>query len=212
MKCADLEILLCDYVDGTLGAEAKREVELHLAECAACAETARDSAAAVGFLARVPQVSPPAELVTRILFQIPNRRPARESRRGFRDWLGRWFEPILQPRLAMGMAMTILSFAMLGRFAGIQPRQLTAADLNPMRVWSALDDRVHRTWERAVKYYENLRFVYEIQTRLKELTEQEDSERSAQPAPGSSSTQNEPAAAGQAQGNSSGGTRGREVK
>jgi anti-sigma factor RsiW len=211
MKCADLETLLCDYVDGTLDAAAKATVESHLAGCAACRELALDSAAAVGFLARVAQVEPPAELVTRILFQIPNRKAARESRRGLREWLGRWFEPILQPRLAMGMAMTILSFAMLGRFAGIQPRQLTAADLNPVRVWSLVDDRIHRTWERAVKYYENLRFVYEIQTRLKELTEQEDSERSAQPVPNSSNTQKEPAA-GQAPANTSGGTRGREVK
>jgi anti-sigma factor RsiW len=184
MKCADLEILLCDYVDGTLDAAAKTTVEEHLAGCPACAELARDAAAAAGFLARVAPIEPPAELVTRILFQTPVRRPSQERRRGIREWLGRWFEPILQPRLAMGMAMTILSFAMLGRFAGIQPRQLTAADLNPARVWAALDDRAHRTWERAVKYYENLRFVYEIQTRLKELTDQEDVERRAQPANG----------------------------
>lgn len=182
MKCADLEILLCDYVDQTLEASSRAQIEEHLAGCAACAELARDAMAMVRFLDRVEDVEPPAELVTRILFQIPNRRHSERPRRGFREWLGRLFEPILEPRLAMGMAMTVLSFAMLGRFAGIQPRQLTAADLNPARIWATLDDRAHRTWERAVKYYENLRFVYEIQTRLKELTDQEDIERKAQPA------------------------------
>ncbi len=191
MKCADLDVLLCDYVDGALDVASRASVEAHLAECPVCAELARDAAAAVGFLARVEKVEPPAELVTRILFQTPNRRQTHEHRRGIREWMGRWFEPILQPRLAMGMAMTILSFAMLGRFAGIQPRQLTAADLNPVRVWTALDDRAHRTWERAVKYYENLRFVYEIQTRLRELTDQEDVERRAQPAPGTSAAPQE---------------------
>jgi anti-sigma factor RsiW len=192
MKCADLEILLCDYVDGTLDAAAKATVERHLADCPSCAELARDAAAAVGFLARVEEIEPPAELVTRILFQIPNRRQSGERRRGIREWLANTFEPILQPRLAMGMAMTVLSFAMLGRFAGIQPRQLTAADLNPVKVWATLDDRAHRTWERAVKYYENLRFVYEIQTRLKELTEQEDVERKAQPAASQPAAQPDP--------------------
>ncbi len=181
MKCADLEILLCDYTDGTLDAAARVSIERHLAGCPVCAELARDAAAALGFLARVEDVEPPAELVTRILFQIPNRHQAGEPRRGIREWLGRWFEPILQPRLAMGMAMTILSFAMLGRFAGIHPRQLTAADLNPAKIWAALDDRAYRTWERGVKYYENLRFVFEIQTRLRELAEQEDVERKSQP-------------------------------
>lgn len=191
MRCADLDVLLCDYVDGVLDAAARASVEEHLAECPVCAELARDAAAAMGFLARVEKVEPPAELVTRILFQTPNRRQTHEHRRGIREWMGRWFEPILQPRLAMGMAMTILSFAMLGRFAGIQPRQLTATDLNPVRVWATLDDRAHRMWERAVKYYENLRFVYEIQTRLRELTDQEDVERRTQPAPGTSTAPQE---------------------
>ncbi|MBI4874798.1 MAG: zf-HC2 domain-containing protein [Acidobacteria bacterium] len=201
MTCTGLELLLCDYVDGTLDAARRVTVERHLADCPACAELARDSAAAVDFLARVEAVQPPAELVTRILFQIPTRRPSEGSRSGIGQRIRSWFEPILQPRLAMGMAMTILSFAMLGRFAGIQPRQLTAADLNPVRVWATLDDRCHRSWERAVKYYENLRFVYEIQSRLKELTEQEDVERKAQPpAREPAAKQNPNAAAGESTG------------
>ena len=73
--------------------------------------------------------------------------------------------------------MTILSFSMLGRFAGIEVRQLTPADLQPTRIWSALDDKMHRAWERGVKYYENLKLVYEVQTRLQEWTEQEEEDR-----------------------------------
>ena len=53
MNCADAEILICDYVDGTLDAGRKAELERHLAACPACAELARDSAAAVAFLDRV---------------------------------------------------------------------------------------------------------------------------------------------------------------
>ena len=33
MNCADIEILLCDYVDGTLHGEQKSAVEAHLAGC-----------------------------------------------------------------------------------------------------------------------------------------------------------------------------------
>ena len=82
----------------------------------------------------------------------------------------------------MGMAMTILSFSMLGRLAGIEPRQLQPADLHPAAIWKTLDNRAHRTWERAVKYYENLRLVYEVQTRLQEWSEQEEQNRRT-PAP-----------------------------
>ena len=50
MNCAELEILICDYVDGTLAPAEKAEVERHLTACPTCAELARDSAAAVNFI------------------------------------------------------------------------------------------------------------------------------------------------------------------
>jgi hypothetical protein len=78
------------------------------------------------------------------------------------------------------MAMTILSFSMVGRIAGVPQRQLTLSDLEPARVWAAFDDKVHRTWDRALKYYENLRLVYEIQGRLQQWSAQEEEERKAQ--------------------------------
>jgi anti-sigma factor RsiW len=64
MNCAEIEILICDYVDGTLTTAQKAQVNLHLAVCPACTELARDSAAAVRFIAKAEDVTPPAELVT----------------------------------------------------------------------------------------------------------------------------------------------------
>jgi hypothetical protein len=79
----------------------------------------------------------------------------------------------LQPRYVMGMAMTILSFSMLARFAHIEPRQLRPSDLDPVKVWQGIDDHSHRVYDRAMKYYDNLRLVIEIQSRLKEWTDQD---------------------------------------
>lgn len=180
MTCAEFEILLCDYLDGTLDGPRRRELEEHQAQCAACAELARDVTGAVGFMERVADVEPPPELLTRITFEIPSGGGA--VRKGFRAWLTGWIQPLLQPKFAMGMAMTILSFSMLGRLAGIEVRQLKPQDLHPANVWAAVDNRVHRTWERAVKYYENLRLVYEVQARLQEWTRQEEEDRKGRPA------------------------------
>ena len=66
MNCADFEILLCDYVDGTLEQSQRSELEAHQRECAACAELARDVAGAVAFMERVPDVEPPHELLAKI--------------------------------------------------------------------------------------------------------------------------------------------------
>ncbi len=175
MTCAELELQLCDYIDGALAAETRAAAERHLSGCSSCAELARDAQAVVGFLARVAEPEPPRSLVTQILQQIPVREEVSvKAKKAAAGLLGRWFRPVLQPRVVMGMAMTVLSFAMLGRFAGIEARQLRPGDLNPVKVWEATEDKLHQSWVRAVKYYESLRFVYEIQSRLRELTESDE--------------------------------------
>lgn len=177
MTCAEFEILLCDYLDNILDGQGRRAVEEHRDSCVVCRELARDVTAAVGFIERAAAVEPPPELLTKITFDIPSG----GVKKGWRSWMSGWLQPLLQPRFAMGMAMTILSFSMLGRLAGIEVRQLKPSDLHPVAVWTAIDNKVYRSWERAVKYYENLRLVYEVQTRLQEWTRQEDEERKGRP-------------------------------
>jgi len=173
MTCAELEILLCDYVDGILRGEGKSAFESHLAGCSACTELVKDVSGATAFLERVASVEPPAELLTRILHEIPHGRQRSADRPSWwRRTFGGLFEALLQPRYAMGMAMTILSFSMLARFTGIEPRQLNPQDLDPVKIWQSIDDRTHRIWDRAMKYYDNLRLVIEVQSQLKEWTEQ----------------------------------------
>ncbi|HLK34858.1 MAG TPA: zf-HC2 domain-containing protein [Terriglobales bacterium] len=172
MTCAELEILLCDYVDGTLRGEERSALESHLAGCSSCAELAKDVAGVTAFMETVAASEPPAELLTRILHELPVARPA-EKRSWWRNLFGGWIHGVLQPRYVMGMAMTVLSFSMIAKFAHIEPRQLRPSDLDPVKIWAGIDDRTHRMWDRAVKYYENLRVVIEVQSRLKEWTDQE---------------------------------------
>jgi hypothetical protein len=176
MNCAELEQLICDYVDGTLTADRKAEVERHLEGCAGCAELARDSAAAVAFMERAADVEPPPELITRILFDAPWTRKAPARTRG---WMSKLIAPILQPRFVMGMAMTILSFSILSKFVPMQ--QLRSTDLRPGEVWASLDDRAHRAWARSVKFYENLKVVYQIQTLLRDWQQQAEDQKAAKP-------------------------------
>ena len=50
---------------------------------------------------------------------------------------------------------------------------MTAADLDPVRLWSSLDDRTHRLWDRTVKSYESMRLVYEIRSQLSDWKQQQ---------------------------------------
>ncbi len=175
MNCAEFESILADYIDGTLGATERAGVEQHAAACPACGEFMADVTGGARFVTRAADVEPPPALITRIAYQAPMGR----ARDGFerQSLAGRltrkWLQPVLQPRLAMGMAMTVLSFAMLERCTGVQVQHIQAADLSPLRVWAGLEGKALRVRDRAVNYYENLRFVYEVETRIKELQEQQ---------------------------------------
>jgi hypothetical protein len=190
MNCAEFDTWLADYVDDTLTPELRAAVEQHAAGCAACGELLRDVTGAVMFISRVADVAPPPDLVTRIAFQTPlGRLRSPLDAPGFLSrTITNWLRPMLQPKFAMGMAMTILSFSMLERCTGVHVQHIQAADLSPIRVWGGLEDRVIRTKDRAVKYYENIRLVYDVETRLRDL----DEKRSASARPEEKSSQRTP--------------------
>ncbi len=175
MKCIDVESLLADYLDGVLPHAERAQLEVHLATCAGCAQFLAEVSAGFELTKRADEIQPPADLITRIAYQAPIGRSRRPSER--QGWINRlrsrWLQPMLQPRLAMGMAMTILSFAMMERCTGVRVQRIEAADLNPIRIIGSLEDRAVRTKDRAVKYYENIRFVYDIEVRLREMEEQQ---------------------------------------
>jgi len=177
MTCAELDILLCEYVDGALDAATRAAVENHLAGCPACAETARDAAAAVRFVARAADVEPPAELVNRILFAAGWRQ---ERKSNPRKWLAGLVSPLLQPRYVMSFAMTIVSFSLLRSV--IPVRSIRPDDLRPSKIWAGLETRVEYAWGRVEKFYDNLKVVYQIQTTLRDWQQQEEERQPAAPA------------------------------
>jgi len=192
-NCAEFEILLCDAVDGTLRGEQQAAFEAHRQSCAGCQELAADVLGVTAFVSRVADVEPPKELLTRILFETAGSKAgkvANESGSGLLGKIKRLVRPILQPRLAMGMLMTMLSVSMLTQAFGLEPRQLRASDLEPARIWAGVEDGAHRQWSRFVQYYENIRVVYEIQSRLKEWADQQEQDRQAQQKESATSPQN----------------------
>jgi hypothetical protein len=197
MNCADVEILVCDYLDGTLAPAERAVVERHLGECQNCAELARDGAAAVAFMERTESVEPPQELISHILFDPPWHR----QRAG---WFSQILHPLLQPRFAMGMALTVLSFAM------IMPkmRQFQPTDLSPAVVWAGIEDRVERLWERTEKFYDNLKFIYQIRATLREW-QQQSGETREQTGGSTSSTEQHRVPAPNAEGNAGEGNGGK---
>jgi hypothetical protein len=176
MNCADAEILICDYVDGTLAPESRAELEQHVRGCRLCEELLHDSAAAVEFIGRAEIVEPPPELITRILFEAPWSK-GKPKPAAWRKWVGGIFSPILQPKLAMGMAMTILSLSLLLRF--VVPAPYTVKDWKPSKIWASVEMRANYAWGRTVKFYDNLKLVYQIQNTLHRWQQQDEEQHPA---------------------------------
>jgi hypothetical protein len=186
MNCADVEILLCDYLDGTLAPAGRAELEAHLGTCKMCAEFATDAGAGLNFLSHLPDAQPPQELLTRIMLQAPasgllKSLDGSQGSGAFGKWLHRLFEGIYQPRYVYGAMMTILSLSMMTHCAGVPVRELKAEDLNPERVWVNLETKVERIYDRSIKTYESMRLVYEVRQELRQWREQQQEQDAAAP-------------------------------
>jgi anti-sigma factor RsiW len=161
--CAECEEHLADLFDETLSIEKKSAVEAHLASCAECTELAQDARAAMALTERAAAVEVPPTLVPQILAEIttgPSRVLVQASlaERIF----GRWIRPVLQPRFALSLAMAALSIAMI-------PRVWKPGAPDPGRLWTTAENRIYRTLDRAVRNYENLAVVADVQSQIDEF-------------------------------------------
>jgi len=197
LSCEQFEILLADHLDGELApperASDRAAFEAHRASCRMCAELAEDAGSAVAFMEIAADVEPPPALMTKILHSTNAGWELKLRGRGIRGWINRTLAPVLRPRLVMGAMMTLMSVTMLSRCAGAPKKVLTAADLDPVRLWSSLDDRTHRMWDRTMKSYESMRLVYEIRNQIKDgQLQQTDAEEAAVEASANSRKLNAP--------------------
>jgi len=196
MKCPEFESILADYLDGTLSNTERAAVELHAAECAPCGAFMAEVTNGVSLLETMETVEPPPELITRIAFQVPagRVRDPFERQTIWSRFSQKWLQPVLQPKFVMGAAMMVISFTMLERCTGTRVERVQSADLNPVRVWGGMEMKVVRMKDRMLKYYENLRVVYEVEARLRDLQrQQDDNDKAAAQKPPAGATQPKPA-------------------
>jgi hypothetical protein len=93
---------------------------------------------------------------------------------------------MLQPRLAMTAAMAFFSIALTLNLTGVRITSLRASDLKP----SSLQRSYYQAKQKVFQYSDNLRVVYELESRVRDLQRSSDDDGSRNtPAP-----QNNPAA------------------
>jgi hypothetical protein len=191
MTHLEIENLASDYLEGLLDAATRTAMEAHLADCAPCRELLGDVRHALELCRTTEQVEPTPWLISKILLAtVGERKPT------WREQVAAFFRPVVQPRVAYPIAMTVFTFSIIVNAAGLNLRHLQIKDLNP-RTWIyRASQQGHLAFASVEKYYYDLRVVYEIESRFRQLSgEQPASEQEApKPAtPGGGSSMSAPA-------------------
>ncbi len=176
MQCTEFELLLADALDERLGGERLGAFEAHAAACPNCGPMLAEARAGLRWLKSLEDVEPPAHLVRDIMLATVGVESARAAAAPARSWtqLAReWADTALaplaalirQPRFAMSFGMAFFSISLLLNAAGVRLTDLRYADLRPTAVVNTL----YAAKGKVVSYYENIRFVYELETKVREF-------------------------------------------
>ncbi len=201
LTCTQCEAMLLDAADGLLPLEEHTQFELHLAECHNCTRIFADvrrGSAWMELLKEDPPV-PPDGMVNRILArtsgdpvlasEIAAQTAYAASLMGNapgkvlpfrvaqpRMPLARVVNTVMQPRFMMTAAMAFFSIALTLNIVGVRITALRASDLRP----SGLRKSFWAVNNRAVRYYDNLRVVYEMESRVREMQRETDEDAAPQ--------------------------------
>jgi hypothetical protein len=186
--CGQWETLLPDALDGLLTPADEATFREHMAVCPACTalfEESRKGREWLEFLAPEPEV--PAGLVEKILAQtgpgheaaMPLGAPmpmpaggvpvelltAKWQKPGFMGFVRRFAEP----RLMMTGATAFFSIALTLNMLGVRVTSLRLSDLRPTAMRAFMERQLTMASVPIIRYYDHLRFVYEVESRVREL-------------------------------------------
>jgi hypothetical protein len=182
-ECGRWETLLVDALDGLLRPEDEAAFTSHMAVCPGCAalfEEARRGREWLEFLSPEPEV--PEGLLDRILAQTgPGQvagfglvtegemvaaMPHPWQRPGFAGHVRRYAEP----RLLMTAAMAFFSIALTLNLVGFKFSEVRLSDLRPGAVRSLVTRRIVTASIPILRYYDHLRFLYQVESSMRQAT------------------------------------------
>ncbi|HKN59724.1 MAG TPA: zf-HC2 domain-containing protein [Candidatus Acidoferrales bacterium] len=165
-NCTLTEERLSDFLEGQLPSAELAAFSAHNKTCATCAGLVARVGGLVSEMRGLELVEEPPNLSRKILDATLGPRASQE---GWRRWFA-WMPTLWQPRLAMGIATVAACCIIVVQAGGVTPGKLKRANLNPADAFRAANRQVHLTYARGVKFVNDLRVVYEIQSRLEPAT------------------------------------------
>jgi hypothetical protein len=180
MQCSEFDALLSEALDQRLSGDKLESFQAHARGCPTCGPLLAEADAGLRWLHELVEVEPPVTLVDNILAATTGidtvrlRGTARAEAQTswldrMHDWASQLVSPILgvarQPRFAMSFGMAFFSLSITMSMAGVKLSDVRHADLRP----SAIRRNYYETSGKVVKYFSNIRFVYEAESRLRDF-------------------------------------------
>ncbi|MGB8771753.1 MAG: zf-HC2 domain-containing protein [Candidatus Korobacteraceae bacterium] len=174
MQCVECEASLAEAIDGTLHGSTLAAFEAHQQSCPACRAMIEEATAGMHWLKGLDEVEPPRHLMHNILAQTIGALPSEHAVPVTRGdgWLdkvkGRLatvFAPVATPRFAMSFGMAFFSITLLLSIAGFHISDIRRLDLSSRGIAKTY----YSTQARVIRYYDNIRLVYEIESRVRDL-------------------------------------------
>jgi hypothetical protein len=165
-------------VEGRLSTAQDAEFRSHAQTCSVCGPMLADALAGFDLLHSLEDIEPPKHLLHNILAGtsgvVSVRGDATRAPLGerLRQWLFPVLTPMLQPRIAGSLAMAFFSLTLIMSLAGFKVSDVKHLDLRPSAIRQSVTRQYYETSARVAKYYDSMRFVYELQSRLGELKNQ----------------------------------------
>lgn len=176
IRCEEWEAWLAESMDGELPEPARAAFEAHGRSCPPCSELLAHSAQGrewMQFLHEEPHV-PPA-LVGKILDQTTGPggtgmpAGAVPAAAGAAVWQLTMRRSFQETRLLMTLAMAFFSITLTLNLIGVRPGNVNLKDLSLSSMENAAVRTFYGTKQKVVYTYENLRFLYEMDSQLREI-------------------------------------------
>ncbi len=194
LHCEQWEALLADKMDGTMAPETEAAFAEHSLRCPGCGQLLKQARQGQQWLKLLEEHAPaaPVDLLSRILAKTQGAGRetdfAIDSSAVLPGQTERWSIPFLpsagagaaaargayNARMLMTAGMAFFSVALTLSVAGVHLTSVHAAELRPQVVQANVSRSFYGTKKQVVSFYENLRLVYEVESKMRDMRRETD--------------------------------------
>src|SRR5438270_5593597 len=178
MECSEFEALLADALDDAIAADMLPAFDEHGRSCAVCGPLYAETWEGMLMIQGLAELEPPKNLVHNILAATSRKEAtaeqiAEEAKLGWLERMRRSLKPqvggLLHSRFAMSFAMAFFSLSITLTLAGVKITDVKNMAEHPSLLRKNVVLGYTSVEARVTSYYENLRLVYQVQAKVREL-------------------------------------------